>query len=85
LPEGVVAPLRAAAKSAGGKVDSFHITFGENDAHVIADLPDNPAAAALALAVSAGRGVTTSTIVLRTPDEFDQASGANVKHRPPAS
>jgi uncharacterized protein with GYD domain len=79
------AAAQAAAKSAGGKVESFHFAFGSTDAYVIADLPDNAAAAALALTVSAGGGVTVATTPLLTPDEIDQAAGANVKYRPPGS
>ena len=79
------AAAQAAAKSAGGKVDVFYFAFGESDVYLIADLPDNAAAAALALAVCAGGGATTSTIVLLSPDEIDKASGANVKYRPPGS
>ena len=41
------AAAQAAAKSAGGKVEEFYFAFGENDAYVIAELPDNAAAAAL--------------------------------------
>lgn len=76
---------QAAAKSVGGKVDSFYFAFGENDAYVIADLPDNAAAAALALSVSAGGGATTTTIVLLAPEEIDTARDAKVKYQPPGS
>jgi uncharacterized protein with GYD domain len=76
---------QAAAKSVGGKVDSFYFAFGENDAYVIADLPDNAAAAALALSVSAGGGATVTTIVLLTPEEIDAVRDAKVKYRPPGS
>jgi uncharacterized protein with GYD domain len=75
----------AAAKSAGGRVESFHFALGSTDAYVIADLPDNAAAAALALTVSAGGGATVATTALLTPDEIDQAADANVKYRPPGS
>ncbi len=79
------AAAQAAAKSVGGKVDSFFFAFGDNDAYVIADLPDNAAAAALALAVSAGGGATASTVVLLTPEEIDKARDAKVRYRPPGS
>ena len=76
---------QAAAKSVGGKVESFYFAFGSTDVYVVADLPDNAAAAALALTVTAGGGATVDTTVLLTPDEIDQASGANVKYKPPGS
>ena len=75
----------AAAKSAGGKVESFYFAFGETDVYVVADMPDNAAAAALALTVSAGGGATVSTTVLLTPDEVDKAAGTNVKYTPPGA
>jgi uncharacterized protein with GYD domain len=79
------AAATAAAKSVGGKVDSFYFAFGKNDVYVIADLPDNEAAAALALNVSAGGGAQVRTVVLLTPDEIDNATGKKVKYTPPGS
>jgi uncharacterized protein with GYD domain len=79
------AAAQAAAKSAGGKVDSFYFAFGSTDVYVTAELPDNAAAAALALTISAGGGATVATTVLLTPEEIDSSAGANVKYRPPGS
>lgn len=76
---------QAAAKSLGGKVESFHFAFGGTDAYVIADLPGNEAAAALALAVCAGGGAAVETTVLLTVDEMDAASQQSVSYRPPGS
>jgi len=73
---------QAAAKLLGGRVESFHFAFGATDAFVIADLPSNTAAAALAMSVSAGGGATVVTTVLLTPDEIDNAAGARVRFRP---
>lgn len=75
----------AAAKSVGGKVESFHFAFGGTDVYVIADMPSNEAAAALALAVSAGGGATVKTTVLLTTDEMDAAAKQQVSYRPPGS
>ena len=79
------AAAQAAAKSAGGKLESFHFALGSTDVYVIADLPDNTAAAALALTVSAGGGATVSTTALLTAEEIDKAAGAKVKYQPPGS
>jgi uncharacterized protein with GYD domain len=76
---------QAAAKSAGGKVDSFYFAFGDRDAYAIGEFPDNASAAALALAVSAGGGATVTTTVLLSPEEIDQAAAANIKYRAPGS
>jgi uncharacterized protein with GYD domain len=78
------AAATAAAKSAGGKIDSMYFAFGGTDAYVIADFPDNTAAAALALTVTAGGGAAVKTVVLLTPDEIDAAAGKNVAYRPPS-
>ena len=77
------AAAQAAAKSVGGKLDSFYFAFGGTDVFTVADLPDNAAAAALALAVSAGGGATVRTVVLLTPDEIDEATSKKVKYTPP--
>lgn len=77
------AAAQAAAKSVGGKLDSFYFAFGGTDVVTIADLPDNTAAAALALAVTAGGGATVRTVVLLTPEEVDAAVGKTVKYTPP--
>ena len=77
------AVAQAAAKSVGGKLDNFYFAFGGTDVFTVADLPDNAAAAALALAVSAGGGATVRTVVLLTPDDIDAATTKKVKYTPP--
>ena len=77
------AAASAAAKSVGGKVDSFYFAFGKTDVYCIADMPDNEAAAALALNVSAGGGASVKTVVLLTTEEVDNATGKKVKYTPP--
>lgn len=71
------------AKSVGGKLESFHFAFGDSDAYVIVDLPDNESAAAVALTVNATGAVTTRTIVLLTPEEVDAAAKRSADYRPP--
>jgi uncharacterized protein with GYD domain len=44
------------AESVGGRLESFHFAFGERDAFVIVDLPDNESATAVALTVNVWRG-----------------------------
>jgi uncharacterized protein with GYD domain len=73
------------AKSLGGQVDSFHFAFGDSDAYVIVDLPDNESAAAVALTVNAAGGATVNTVVLLTPEEVDAAAKRSVDYRPPGS
>jgi uncharacterized protein with GYD domain len=70
-------------RSLGGKTEGFYFAFGESDAFVIVDVPDNVSAAAASLAVSASGLVATKTIVLLTPEEIDQAAKKSVKYSPP--
>jgi uncharacterized protein with GYD domain len=72
------------AKNLGGSVESFHFAFGEDDAYVICDLPDNKAAATLAMTVSASGRVSLSTVPLLTVDEVDAiAAGRMPEYSPP--
>jgi uncharacterized protein with GYD domain len=71
-----------ATESVGGKLESFYFAFGEDDAYVIADLPDNETAAAVALAVNGSEGAVVQTVVLMTPEELDAATKKNVDFRP---
>jgi uncharacterized protein with GYD domain len=73
------------AESAGGKLESFHFAFGDYDAYVIVELPDNEAAASVAMTVNASGLVSINTIVLMTPEEVDEAAKRSVDYRPPGS
>jgi uncharacterized protein with GYD domain len=77
------AAVAAVAESVGGKLESFHFGFGESDAYVIVDLPDNESAAAVALTVNASGGASAKTTVLLTPEEVDAAAKRSVDYRPP--
>lgn len=71
------------AEAVGGKLESFYFAFGDVDAYVVVDLPDNVTAAAVALAVNQGGGATTRTVVLISPEDMDQAAKKAVAYRPP--
>lgn len=75
----------AAAESVGGRVESFYFAFGEADAVVIADMPDNASVAALSLAVAASGGATGRTTVLLTAEEMDQATRKTPLYKPPGA
>ena len=77
------AAAERAIKDLGGKLEAFYFAFGDTDAFVIADIPDNMSAAAVALAVSASGAVHAKTTVLMTPEEMDQATKKSVSYRPP--
>jgi uncharacterized protein with GYD domain len=72
-------------ESLGGKLESFYFGFGESDAYVTVDLPDNETAAAIALTVNAAGGAAVTTTVLLTPEEVDKAAKRSVDYRTPGS
>src|SRR5262245_16351798 len=76
----------AIAKQVGGAVETFHFAFGDDDAFVICDLPDNKAAAPLAMTVSAPGRASITTIPLLTVEEVDDiAAGKQLAYSPPGS
>jgi uncharacterized protein with GYD domain len=72
-------------KSLGGRLEAFYFAFGDNDAYIITEGPDNVTIAAVSLSVTASGAVRGKTIVLLTPEEIDQAAKKTVKFRPPGS
>jgi uncharacterized protein with GYD domain len=77
--------VRKLAESVGGRVESFDFGFGEHDAYVLCELPDNKSAAAVAVAVSASGAAATRTVVLLTPAEIDQAITQAADYRAPGA
>ena len=67
----------------GGKVESFYFAFGEHDVYIIAELPDDISAAAIALRVNSTGLVKISTTVLLSPADIDAASKKSVSYRAP--
>ena len=73
------------ANGLGGSLDSFHFAFGDVDAYVIVDLPDDEAAAAAAFTVGTSATTQVKTVKLLTLDEADGAVARAVDYRPPGS
>lgn len=73
------------ADGLGGKLESFYFAFGDTDAYVVLDLPDNRTAAAASVAVSSSGGATSEVVVLLTPEDIDAAAELSVDYRPPGS
>jgi uncharacterized protein with GYD domain len=69
--------------SVGGRLEAVYFAFGGIDVYVVADLPDNAAAAAVALAVVQSGMASANTVVLLTPEEMDAATKKPVAYRPP--
>ena len=77
------AAVERAIKSVGGSLESMYFTFGDADAVLIADLPDNATAAAVSLIAGAAGGANVSTTVLLTPEEMDAAAKKQADYSPP--
>ncbi len=67
----------------GGKLESFYYAFGEHDAYLIIELPDDVTAAAVCLRVNSSGMVSISTTVLLSPEDIDKASKKSVSYRAP--
>ena len=73
------------AAGLGGQLEAFYFGFGDHDAYVVVDVPDNEAAAAIAMTVNAAGGAVTRTTVLLTPEQVDEAARRSVAYRAPGS
>ena len=71
----------------GGTVESFYFAFGDHDAFVIADLPNEIAAAAIGLKINSSGLVNISTTALLTPEQVDAAcdKGSTLAYQAPGT
>ncbi len=69
----------------GGSLESFHFAFGDTDVFAVAEVPDDEAAAAVAIAINASGAVSARTTKLLTVDQVDEALRRSVDYHPPGS
>ncbi|MGW0733153.1 GYD domain-containing protein [Streptomyces sp. NPDC002851] len=77
--------IERTVQSLGGRLESMYWAFGDEDVYVTVDLPGNTSAAAIGLVTSAAGSVHTSTVVLLTPEEIDEAVRQKVEYRAPGT
>ncbi len=77
------AAARTLVESLGGKMECFYFAFGKTDAVVIADFPDQVAAAAASLTIAGSGAVKGNVTVLLSPEEVDQAVRKGGSYTPP--
>jgi len=85
-PEDRTAAVEALAKAVGGRLLGLYYHFGEYDGTVIADLPDDITAHALAVAVGASGGLRSSkTTRLFSPKDVVEAfaKAGKIPYSPP--
>lgn len=74
-----------AIEALGGSVEAYYFAFGEDDAILIADLPDDAAASAFAMTAAASGTLTMTTTVLITPEAVDRARSLKSGWRAPGA
>jgi len=79
------AAVAGSVEKLGGSLESFYFGFGGDDAYVVVDLPDNVAAASIAMQVGASGMASTRTVVLLTTDDIDRAAKAPSVYQPPGT
>ncbi len=85
-PQDRAAAVRPLIERMGGKLESFDYCFGDHDAVIIVELPNNVAVASIAMAVGASGAISSfkTTVLLSMEEAMEamrQASG--VGYRPP--
>ena len=78
-----VEAAKEALSSVGGTLDAFYFSFGEDDFHIIVDLPDNVSTTAISFVGNISGTFRIRTTVLLTPEEVDEAVKKSVDFRPP--
>ena len=72
--------------SVGGSLESFYFAFGTDDVYVIAEVPDQATAMAVAAAVGSSGAISSyETVVLVEPSEVDAAMNISVGYRAPGT
>src|ERR1051325_7754296 len=74
-----------AVESVGGKIEAFYFCFGDQDAVIIADLPDAASAAAVSLAVSSTGAARLPPTPLITVEEMDHAAAKKTAYKAPGA
>jgi uncharacterized protein with GYD domain len=77
--------VRGLVDSLGGTLEAFYFMWGEDDLLLIAELPDDATAAAVALNVAASGALSIRTTPLLDPDVIDAAGKKQVSYRPPGA
>ncbi len=73
------------ASSLGGHLVSLDFAFGEDDVYAVCELPDDEAAAAASLRITASGAVTVATIKLLAPEQIDAAIDHELEYRKPGA
>ena len=79
-PQDRAANLRPVIERMGGKMESFDYAFGDFDAVVIVDMPDNTAVASVAMAVGVSGAISSiKTTFIPIEEAMRQAIGVGYR------
>jgi uncharacterized protein with GYD domain len=78
-----IGAAKQALQSAGGSLEAFYYSNGEQDFYIIVNLPDHISSTAITLAGNASGTFRIRAVALLTPEEMDEAVKMKVDFRPP--
>jgi uncharacterized protein with GYD domain len=76
---------RKLVESVGGTLASFDFAFGDVDAYMVIEAPNNASVAGASSIVGAAGGASVETVALLTGTEMDQAMKAQAEYRKPGA
>lgn len=79
------AALTQTIEGMGGVLEGFYYAMGDDDLILIAEIPDEATATAIALNVAAAGALEVSTTVLISPETIDAAVNKGVSYRLPGA
>ncbi|MEH0980910.1 GYD domain-containing protein [Micromonospora sp. CPCC 205556] len=77
--------VRKTIEASGGRMESMHFSFDEDDTYVLCELPDHKTAAALAIAIRAAGGLRVRMTPVLTAEEVDEATRVKSSYQPPGA
>ena len=80
-----VTAVKNLVEGIGGRVEGFYFAYGDADAYLIVDVPDESSGIALSMAVNASGAVRLSTIPLISAEQMDAACKKTVAYRAPGA
>ncbi|WP_446209643.1 GYD domain-containing protein [Micromonospora sp. IBSANI012] len=75
--------VRKMIEEAGGRMESMHFAFAEDDTYVLCELPDQKTATGLAVAIGATGSVSVRITPVLTPAEVDEVTRMESTYTPP--
>ncbi|MGK5443255.1 GYD domain-containing protein [Micromonospora sp. URMC 105] len=77
--------VRSTIEASGGRMESMHFSFDDDDTYVLCELPDHKTAAALAIAIRAAGGLHVRVTPVLTAAEVDEATRVKADYQPPGA